>query len=87
MRDKLLTGFAHPQGTHNCEQYFIDGIERWRRSVGLERVVLLGHSFGGYFAACYATGSANSFTGADEQSIVAEEGRVRDSERLSHLRQ
>ncbi|CAE7646744.1 abhd-5.1 [Symbiodinium pilosum] len=46
--------FPLGQGTHNCEQYFIDGIERWRRSVGLERVVLLGHSFGGYFAACYA---------------------------------
>ena len=42
------------QGTHACEQFFIEGIEQWRRSVGLNRVVLLGHSFGGYFAACYA---------------------------------
>ena len=44
-----------PQGTRVCEQFFVEGIERWRRSVGLERVVLLGHSFGGYFAACYAS--------------------------------
>ena len=47
--------FRTPQGTRVCEQFFVEGIERWRRSVGLERVVLLGHSFGGYFAACYAS--------------------------------
>jgi len=46
--------FPTGEGTQVCEQFFVDGIERWRRSVGLDRVVLLGHSFGGYFAACYA---------------------------------
>jgi len=46
--------FPTGEGTRVCEQFFVEGIERWRRSVGLERVVLLGHSFGGYFAACYA---------------------------------
>ncbi|CAK9068539.1 unnamed protein product [Durusdinium trenchii] len=47
------SSFPAGQGIDACEQFFVDGIESWRKSVGLERVVLLGHSFGGYFAACY----------------------------------
>lgn len=45
--------FPSGQGTEMCEQFFVGGIESWRRAVGLEKMVLLGHSFGGYFAACY----------------------------------
>lgn len=45
--------FPSGQGTEICEQFFVEGIESWRRAVGLEKMVLLGHSFGGYFAACY----------------------------------
>ncbi|CAJ1423573.1 unnamed protein product [Effrenium voratum] len=46
--------FSETQGAEACEDFFVEGIEHWRRAMGLERVVLLGHSFGGYFAACYA---------------------------------
>lgn len=36
------------------EQQFVDSIERWREVLGLERMVLLGHSFGGFLAGSYA---------------------------------
>lgn len=43
------------QGIDACEQFFVDGIESWRKSVGLERVVLLGHSFGGQLVEPFET--------------------------------
>lgn len=45
--------FPQSQSVEDCEEFFVNGTESWRQSVGLERMVLLGHSFGGYFAACY----------------------------------
>lgn len=36
------------------EQQFIDSIERWREVMQLPRMVLLGHSFGGFLASSYA---------------------------------
>lgn len=37
-----------------AEAFFVDSLEAWRERVGLERMVLLGHSFGGYMVAAYA---------------------------------
>ena len=37
-----------------AEDQFVDCLERWRREVGLQQMVLVGHSFGGYLALCYA---------------------------------
>lgn len=37
-----------------AERYFIEALEQWRISMGLERFVLLGHSLGGYLSAIYA---------------------------------
>jgi len=37
-----------------AESYFISSLETWRSSLGLERMMLCGHSFGGYLASCYA---------------------------------
>lgn len=45
--------FPQGQGVKACEAFFVDHIEAWRQKLGLGRLVLLGHSFGGYFAACY----------------------------------
>lgn len=38
----------------DVENQFIDSIERWREKQGIEKFILLGHSFGGYLSASYA---------------------------------
>lgn len=36
------------------EEYFVRSLESWREKLGLESMVLMGHSLGGYLAAAYA---------------------------------
>jgi len=36
------------------EDFFIDGLERWRAAMKFEKMVLMGHSVGGYLAIAYA---------------------------------
>lgn len=43
-----------PSDSDQVEKAFIDSIEGWRRQMGLEKFVLLGHSFGAYLSASYA---------------------------------
>ncbi|GAB1608735.1 protein ABHD4-like isoform X1, partial [Argonauta hians] len=37
-----------------AEEEFVDSIEEWRREMGLERFILLGHSLGSFLATSYA---------------------------------
>ncbi|KAF0047362.1 hypothetical protein F2P81_000995 [Scophthalmus maximus] len=45
---------AFPSDAAKAEEQFVDSIEQWRKSVGLEDMILLGHSLGGYLATSYA---------------------------------
>lgn len=40
--------------TASAEEFFVDSLDLWREKAGVEKMVLLGHSMGGYLAASYA---------------------------------
>lgn len=40
--------------TAEAEAFFVDSLEKWRAAAGIDRMVLMGHSMGGYISACYA---------------------------------
>ncbi|KAM9322384.1 (Lyso)-N-acylphosphatidylethanolamine lipase isoform 2-T2 [Pholidichthys leucotaenia] len=42
-----------PSDAEKAEEQFVASIEEWRQTLGLENMVLLGHSLGGYLATSY----------------------------------
>lgn len=55
------------------ENWFIDAMEEWRKRRGIDRFVLIGHSFGGYLSCAYAlkynTNLLNAATGVSQRMI------------------
>jgi abhydrolase domain-containing protein 5 len=39
---------------HEAEMQHVEAIEAWRKEMGLEKFILLGHSMGGFLSASYA---------------------------------
>lgn len=49
-----ITASSQQSRTDEAENWFVDALEDWRSARGIHGMVLLGHSFGGYVATCYA---------------------------------
>lgn len=57
--DPLGTGLSArpkfwPKSTKEAEAFFVESLEEWRKVRKLDSFILVGHSMGGYLAACYA---------------------------------
>lgn len=53
-RPKWTGGIGAEADLGATELYFVDAIEGWRKSMDVAKLVLCGHSIGGYVSACYA---------------------------------
>jgi pimeloyl-ACP methyl ester carboxylesterase len=53
-RPKWMLGHGRIADPSQIERFFIDPLEQWRIATGVERMVIVGHSLGGYLAGCYA---------------------------------
>ena len=53
-RPRWTLGHGKNCRVDDAEAYFISGLEQWREAMKLDRMVLMGHSLGGYLAVAYA---------------------------------
>ncbi|CAM9101602.1 unnamed protein product [Scytosiphon promiscuus] len=42
------------EGVEETESFFVESLERWRQANKIDKMVLCGHSLGGYLSVCYA---------------------------------
>jgi pimeloyl-ACP methyl ester carboxylesterase len=52
-RKPWTLGFGSDADLNKTEEYFCDAIEEWRKNIGIEKMVLAGHSMGGYITTVY----------------------------------
>lgn len=66
-------GTQTKQDIYDIENWFIDSLDEWRRRRGIERFILIGHSFGGYLSCAYAMkynqNIINASTGVSQRMI------------------
>ncbi|CAG9329883.1 unnamed protein product [Blepharisma stoltei] len=43
-----------PNTLESAEEFFVEPLELFRKFIGVEKLLLVGHSFGGYISGCYA---------------------------------
>lgn len=48
------TRVGFPSDAKRAEDKYVQDIEKWREGVGVEKFILLGHSFGAYLSCAYA---------------------------------
>mmetsp|Transcript_15358 Transcript_15358/g.18630 ORF Transcript_15358/g.18630 Transcript_15358/m.18630 type:complete len:405 (+) Transcript_15358:82-1296(+) len=53
-RPKWTLGVGDKVPAETAESYFVDAIEAWRETQKIEKMVLFGHSLGGYLSVAYA---------------------------------
>ncbi|KAJ2802124.1 hypothetical protein H4R20_003403 [Coemansia guatemalensis] len=51
---KSQRGESEDARVAHAENFFVESLEEWRQRMGIERMTLCGHSFGGYMSALYA---------------------------------
>eukprot|EP00164_Ancoracysta_twista_P000211 GFYU01000303.1.p1 GENE.GFYU01000303.1~~GFYU01000303.1.p1 ORF type:complete len:421 (-),score=103.59 GFYU01000303.1:215-1477(-) len=49
-----VSGMNDEQMVETVEKFFLDPFEEWRKSMGLKKFILMGHSLGGYLSCVYA---------------------------------
>lgn len=66
-------GSETKQDIYDIENWFIDSLDEWRRRRGIDRFILIGHSFGGYLSCAYAMkynqNLVNASTGVSQRMI------------------
>jgi pimeloyl-ACP methyl ester carboxylesterase len=55
--------FKFSEDPKEAEAQFVDSIEAWRIRMKLEKIILLGHSFGGYLSFLYALKYPHNLSG------------------------
>ena len=53
-RPRWTLGHGTNCPVEDAEDFFVSALERWREAMKIDRMVLMGHSLGGYLAAAYA---------------------------------